>query len=137
MAGTPPILGGFQIKGARLDRKILVLSDDDGNQTQFSVTPDIIFQLAAHLPRFANQLATKLGLTDPSLAENLHATADAIEATELSVRIDDTAAELVLTINDALGMRCSWCLTPELTTRLENALISKAANMRTLERQEN
>ena len=137
MEKNPLRLGGFQIAGSRSDKKFLVLSDECGEQTRYRVTPEIIFQLAAHLPRYANQLASRLGLTDSSLSENLHAKADAVEATEVTVRIDDSGTELVLSIDDALGMECSWCLTRELAAKLGNALISKAATMRTLERQEN
>ena len=137
MASTPPFLGGFQIKDSRSGGKSLVLSDADGKQTQFQVTPEIIFQLAANLPRYANQLASRLGIADPSLSENLHVKADVVEATKASVNIDDSCTELVLTIHDALGMQCSWCLPPDLADQLGNALMSKASSVKTIERQEN
>lgn len=137
MTGAHPLLGGFQIKDSCSGEKFLVLSDEAGTQTQYQITPEIIFQLAAHLPRYANQLASRLGIVDPSLSENLHVQADAIEATEASVNIDENGTELVLTINDALGVQCNWCLAQELADRLGNALISKAATIKTFERQEN
>ena len=137
MAGTTPELGGFQIKGSRINEKCLVLSDKHGQTTRYRVTPEIIFQLAAHLPRFANQLANRLGMTDPSLTESLHTKADVVEATELTVCIDDSGTELVLSIRDAMGMRCSWCFGSETAANLGNVLISKATEMRTIERPEN
>ena len=137
MEKTPPLLGGFQIKGARSDKKFLVLSDECGKQTRYRVTPEIIFQLAAHLPRYANRLASKLGLVDSSMSEHLRVEVGAVEAPEATVTIDDTGTTLVLSINDAMGMECSWVLSPELAAKLGNALVSKAATTRKIERHEN
>jgi hypothetical protein len=129
MTVETPLLGRFQISGLAKSEKFIVLSDEDGRQIRYRVTPEIIYKLAVELPRYANQIAIEQISYNFDSSKNLRVKVDAVEASSTSVNVDDSGTTLVLSVTDKSGIQCSWSLDASLANQLGKTLIARAKRM--------
>jgi hypothetical protein len=132
---TPKIskLTGLRIEGDPQGLQLVLDSEGQDDQTRLLLTPEMVYRLAAEIPRYANRLANNHKLSGSADPEGRRLKVDAIELSDASVNVDTQGTALVLSISDVIGTTCSWCLDAGFASKLANRLLAAVRRMNSKE----
>jgi len=125
------LLANFAINTDDNSQPFIELTDESGSVFKAEMTPDMVYQIAQGVPRYANAMARSQKLGPNNTDPNVQLHADLVDASGALVDVDLLGEVVVLAIDDPHGIRVGWRLKPGLASSLGKQLQDCAENLST------